>query len=187
MLQSQSNNDPPLSDMEMMKKAKYDLSAFEPIYERYVDRIYAYCRYRVQSIQDAEDLTSQVFARAMARCQTYRGGSVGAWLFRIAYHVTIDYFRTQKPTPLSDDALLTVSDNKSRSPLDEVVYREQVALLKSWVENLSDEKRNLLLLRITGELSAAEIGEIVGKNATSVRVEIHRIIQKLKQNAIQYQ
>lgn len=187
MHQPQSNSDPPLSDAEMMERAKQDLSAFEPIYERYVDRIYAYCRHRVQSFQDAEDLTSQVFARAMSRCHTYRGGSVGAWLFRIAYHITVDYFRSQKPTPLSDDALSTLSDHRTRTPLEEVVHREQLDLLKRWLNDLSDEKRNLLLLRITGELSSAEIGEIVGKNATSVRVEIHRIVQKLKQNAIHYQ
>ena len=187
MSHHQSNSDPPLSEPEIMEQAKHNLTAFVPIYEAYVDRIYAYCRHRVSSAQDAEDLTSQVFARAMARCRTYRGGSVGAWLFRIAYHITVDYYRDSTPAPLTDDALMMVTDHRNRPPLEEVVYREQLTLLKEWLADLSDEKRNLLLLRITGELSAAEIGDIVGKSATAVRVEIHRIIQKLKQNALNYQ
>lgn len=182
-----TNSDPPLSEIEMMELAKRDLGAFVPIYEAYVSRIYAYCRHRVGSAQDAEDLTSQVFARAMARCRTYRGGSVGAWLFRIAYHLTVDYFRTHQLTILSDDALDVINDPSHRTPLEEVVYKERLQLVQGWLAELSDEKRNLLLLRITGELSASEIGEIVGKSPTAVRVEIHRIIQKLKQNALEYQ
>lgn len=165
---------------EALERSKRDLNEFIPIYEAYVERIYAYCLARVHSAQDAEDLTSQVFARAMARCQTYRGGSVGAWLFQIAYHFTVDYFRESK-TSHSDTLLENMDDKNQSQPLDILIQKERLEILQRGLENLSESKRNLLLLRITGELSAAEIGQIVGKSAVAVRVEIHRIIQELKE------
>jgi RNA polymerase sigma-70 factor, ECF subfamily len=168
-----------------LEKSKDNLDEFVPIYEAYVERIYTYCRHRVHSPQDAEDLTSQVFARAMERCRTYRGGNVGAWLFQIAYHITMDYFRTPKLTVLSEDLLDRMSDHSQRQPLDVLLYKERLEMLSRYLDTLSEGRRNLLLLRITGELSAAEIGEIVGKRDTAVRVEIHRIIQELKQLALQ--
>jgi len=172
---------------QAMEKSKHDLNAFTPIYETFAGRIYSYCRHRVGSSQDAEDLTAEIFARAMSKCHTYRGGSVGAWLFRIAYHMTVDFYRSKKVTTVSDEVLNTMSDTGQRSPLEIVIQKERQGLLQELVDSLTEEKRNLLLLRITGELSSAEIGEIVGKNAGSVRVELHRIIQELKLNAVEEQ
>ena len=170
-----------------MERSKADLNEFLPIYEAFVERIYAYCHHRVQSQEDAEDLTSQVFAKAMANCASYRGGSVGAWLFQIAYHLTIDYFRGRNTSIVSESLLDNLSDENQHLPLEIVIQKENMAMISGYLENLSASKRNLLLLRITGELSAAEIGEIVGKSAAAVRVKIHRIIQELKQYALQDQ
>lgn len=166
-----------------LKASQSDLSAFAPIYEHFVERIYSYCLYRVYAAQDAEDLTSQIFARAMDRCHTYRGGNVGAWLFRIAYHITVDHFRARQPLPVSDDVLMTFPDGQQTSPLEQVIHQEQVQTLQHLLMQLDEDKRNLLLLRITGNLSAGDVGAIVGKSAGAVRVEIHRIVQSLKQTA----
>lgn len=169
---------------EAMHNCKQDIKAFTPVYEAYVDRIYSYCLYRVNTIADAEDLTSQVFARAMERCHTFRGGNVGAWLFRIAYHITIDHYRTKQTESVSDEQLAYIPDQSQRSPLETVIHREQLQYLDELLTTLDEDKRNLLLLRITGNLTSAQVGEIVGKSATSVRVEIYRIIQQLKKQAL---
>ncbi len=180
-----SLNKEDLSDA--MEKSKHDLTAFAPVYEAYVDRIFTYCRHRVGSVQDAEDLTAKVFQRAMERCHSFRGKSVGAWLFKIAYHITIDHYRSRSPQALSDEVLLTLSDSKQSSPLETVIQNERLGMLQQWLDELEEDKRNLLLLRITGGLSAPEIAEITGKSAGAIRTEIHRIIQKLKENALQNQ
>lgn len=167
-----------------LEKSKVNLNEFAPVYEAFVDRIYSYCRHRTGSTQDAEDLTAQVFQRAMERCHTYRGKYVGAWLFKIAYHITVDFYRSQKHEPVSDEVLINFVDRNGRSPVETVIHNERLEMLQSMLDDLDEEKRNLLLLRITGELSSAEIGEIVGKSAGAVRVEVHRIIQELKQKVI---
>jgi RNA polymerase sigma-70 factor (ECF subfamily) len=68
----------------ILAQARSDPAGFAPIYERYFPRVYQYCLRRVQQPLDAEDLAGLVFIRAMAGLREYRGGSVAAWLFRIA-------------------------------------------------------------------------------------------------------
>lgn len=170
---------------DAMRASQHDMTAFAPIYEAFAGRIYSYCLYRVRSVADAEDLTSQVFARAMDKCHTFKGDNVGAWLFRIAYHITVGYYCTKRPDPLSPSQLSVLSAPDT-SPLDRVIQDEEMAYLDDLLAKLDEDKRNLLLLRITADLSAAEVGEIVGKSATAVRTEIHRIIQQLKRTAVLY-
>ena len=83
-------------DAHHLRAAQHDLTQFAPVYERYVDRIYAYCRHRVGE-QDAEDVTSHIFVRAMGGVDGYRGGSVAAWLFRIAHNCVVDHLRYRRP------------------------------------------------------------------------------------------
>lgn len=170
---------------DAMRASQQDMNAFAPIYEAFVERIYSYCLYRVRSVADAEDLTSQVFARAMDKCHTFNGDNVGAWLFRIAYHITVDYYRAKRPEPLPPSQLSVLSAPDT-SPLDRVIQDEELAYLDELLAKLDEDKRNLLLLRITADLSASEVGEVVGKSATAVRTEIHRIIQQLKRTAVLY-
>ncbi|MEL6408199.1 MAG: sigma-70 family RNA polymerase sigma factor [Chloroflexota bacterium] len=175
------HEDPTLA--EALRACQHDMTAFEPIYEAFVDRIYTYCLHRVGSTTDAEDITSQVFARAMDKCHTFRGGHVGAWLFRIAYHLTVDYYRKKRPTSLTPTQL-SVLTSPEQSPLEVVMQQERKHYLENLLAQLDDDKRNLLLLSITGNLTAVEVGKVVGKRANTVRVELHRIIQQLRRIAI---
>src|SRR5258708_4377090 len=84
-------------DQQNMAQARQDVAAFAPLYERYFHRIYAYCRRRVDSPSDAEDLTSLVFTRALVAVRDYRGGSVAAWLFRIAHNTVANHLRDYRP------------------------------------------------------------------------------------------
>ncbi|MFN8374394.1 MAG: sigma factor [Anaerolineae bacterium] len=91
-------------EVRLMQQAQRNPALFAPLYERYVDRVYAYCRRRAASPQDAEDLCSMVFARALAGLHTYQGGHVAAWLFRIAHNVVVNHYRGRVPlVPLDDD------------------------------------------------------------------------------------
>ena len=90
-------------------------AAFAPVYEHYVDRIYAYCARRT-SPPEAEDLTSLVFARALAAVHDYRGGSVAAWLFRIAHNVVVNHYRDHHPALALDAA-----ESPQPEPLDRLI------------------------------------------------------------------
>ncbi|MCC6615492.1 MAG: sigma-70 family RNA polymerase sigma factor [Anaerolineae bacterium] len=149
-------------------------AAFAPVYERYVERIYAYCARRA-SPTEAEDLTSLVFARALAAVHDYRGGSVAAWLFRIAHNVVVNHYRDRHPSLALDDA-----DSPQPGPLDRLIAADEQRLIRRLIDELPAEQQNLLSLKLSAGLTSAEIGVVLGKSAGAVRVELHRIIQGLR-------
>lgn len=84
----------PLSDESwLVLQARQEPAAFGVLYERYIDRIYAYIYHRVGNSQDTEDLTARTFYRALDKLDTYedRGLPFSAWLFRIAHNLVANW------------------------------------------------------------------------------------------------
>jgi RNA polymerase sigma-70 factor (ECF subfamily) len=162
---------------QAVERTHTDPAAFKPIYEEYFPRIYRYCLRRVGCSQEAEDLTSHVFTRALASLSGYRGGSMAAWLFRIAHNVVANHLRDRRVTiPLEETESVAEGDGALGRLMDD----EERLLAARLIEQLPDEQRELLALRIAGGLSAKEIGQVIGKSEGAVRVAIHRIVQQLR-------
>jgi RNA polymerase sigma-70 factor (ECF subfamily) len=152
-------------------------AAFKPVYEAYFLRVYRYCLKRIGNIEEAEDITSLVFTRALTHIASFRGGSFPAWLFRIAHNVLANHFRDQRGTiPLERVEQIGRDDD----PLEKLETNEERQHIMRLVATLSEEQRNLLALKITARLSAKEIGVVIGKSEGAVRVAIHRVIQQLR-------
>jgi RNA polymerase sigma-70 factor (ECF subfamily) len=167
-------------EAQLMRLAQNNPVLFAPLYERYVDRVYAYCRRRAANTQDAEDLCSLVFARALAGLHTYEGGNVAAWLFRIAHNVVVNHYRQQRSfVPLDDD--FSVPDDFS---YDNVERAEDGRILAGLISRLPDDQRNLLSLAVDAGLTSQQIGALIGKNAGTVRVQLHRIFKSLRERLI---
>jgi RNA polymerase sigma-70 factor (ECF subfamily) len=172
-------------EVRILEWARTEPARFAALYERYFPRVYGYCLRRTGQVEEAEDLTSLVFTRALAALQTYRGGSVAAWLFRIAHNAVANHLRgrSRKPyVPL--DALTGVAEGSFATmigdPLDQVVQAEEHRRIAHLISALPEEQRDLLALRIAAGLSAKEVGEVLGKSEGSVRVALHRVLQVLR-------
>ncbi len=161
----------------ILQSAQDDLNYFAPIYSRYSKRIYAYCLSRLHVEADAQDITSQVFVQAMLNIHRFRGGSVRAWLFSIAHNLIVDHFRKNRRLVDLDTQEIYEWDTE---PIERIIRSENEALLRELIHRLPADKQDVLLLRFVGGLSAREIGEIIDKNETNVRVEIHRILKTLR-------
>ncbi len=166
-------------EADLLRRARDNPEAFAPIYERYVDRVYAYCRRRVDDPQEAEDLCSLVFARALGGLGGYRGGNVAAWLFQIAHNTVVKHYRARRTqAPLDETSWV---EEGGDDPLEQ---QDAQAVISGLVRQLTDDQRAVLALMIDGDMTSQQAGMILGRSAGSVRVQLHRILERLRQ---QYQ
>jgi RNA polymerase sigma-70 factor (ECF subfamily) len=152
-------------------------AALAEIYERYVDAVYRFMYYRVGDAATAEDLTAEVFTQVIEAISRYedRGLPFGAWLFRIARARLVDHIRREKvreTLPLSEEVLPS-SEFSPEDILKDVYFA-------SLLRYLTDEQRDVILLRFVGGLSNAEIAEVVGSNANAVKQMSYRALQRLR-------
>jgi RNA polymerase sigma-70 factor (ECF subfamily) len=170
---------PPDEDVILMLAAQQNSTHFAKIYEKYFQRIYAYCLRNVNNPDEAEDLASQVFVQSFRNLAHYRGGSVPAWLFRIAYGTVANHYRQSRPEVGIDDELPEIASD-TIEPLETIMITETHQHLYRLVSMLPDEDRHLLALKLDGELSSQEIGALLGKNAGAIRTQLHRIIKRIR-------
>lgn len=175
--------DDTVDEASVVAQARADPAQFAPLYARYFPRIYRYCLRRVASPMEAEDLTSAIFTSALAGLAGYRGGSFAAWLFQIAHHAVISHRRTGTAAHAT---LLALVASAPRAPdaeeeaMARLVAVEQHTLLDRAIAALSEEQQELLALKLSGRLTAREIGAVLGKSEGAVRVALHRLIQQLR-------
>jgi RNA polymerase sigma-70 factor (ECF subfamily) len=172
------------SDGDLIRAAQADPAAFAALYERYVDAIYRYCASRVGSTADAEDATSQTFARAFGALPGFRarsdlnGGGVRSWLFTIAHNVVVSGYRDHRPTiPLVDAELLVDLDP---TPDEQAIAAERRDTLRVAVARLSDDQRRVVELRLAG-LSGPEIAAVLGRSHGAVKMLQFRAIDRLRE------
>jgi RNA polymerase sigma-70 factor (ECF subfamily) len=85
--------------------------------------------------------------------------------------------RDRRPTLPLDDPLIATSDS---GPLDSVIRAEERQQLEAALATLAPDQRELLALKVSGELTAGEIAVVLGKSEGAVRVALHRTIQRLR-------
>ncbi|HEX9502900.1 MAG TPA: RNA polymerase sigma factor [Patescibacteria group bacterium] len=154
---------------------------FDSIYDHYLPKIYQFVYYRTRHKQTAEDITAQVFLKAVQHLSSYKSGEApfSAWLYRIARNAVIDNSRSIKPTQDLETAYnLAGPDNVMRA-VDATVTLETV---KIKMADLSDLQREVLTMRVWDELSHQEISEILEISEGSSKVAMSRAIANLKQS-----
>lgn len=159
---------------------------FEVLFRRYHPRVYAYVRYRIASVVEAEDVTSEILERALTHLASYdaRKGAFSTWLFRIAHNTLINHLKRMRRRQLRHaDVDLQVVDLVADAPSPERVVerREQVARMLKCLGTLSSRQQEVLSLRFAGQLTNREIARVLRMNERTVSVTILRALRKLRQ------
>ncbi len=155
-----------------------DAEAFGALYDRFQPEIYRYLVIRVRDQDVAEDLAQQVFLKAWQAIPRYehRGAPFRAWLYRMAHNQMVDYFRTYRHTTDLEDVELPEAAEAEGL----VLAAEMSEALHSALDRLSEDHRQVLVLRFLMEKSAREIGEIMGRKEVTVRGLQMRALQALR-------
>ena len=156
-----------------------DRQAQGELYERHVDPIYRYVRTRVRDDAVAEDLTAEVFIKALEGLSEYeaRGYPFQAWLYRIARARTVDYWRRQERR--REVALEETLPTEGSHPEELVEMQDQWGRAMDLVAQLTDDQQDVLILRFIGELTLSEVAEALGKTTGSVKSLQHRALASL--------
>ncbi|MGH2442337.1 MAG: RNA polymerase sigma factor [Chloroflexota bacterium] len=166
-------------DNHIAEAAKRNPLAFGELYERYYTRIYRYVYHRVGAAVDAEDITAVVFMKALESLPSFqsRRNGFAPWLFRIARNSVVDHYRRRKKQCSLDAAEHKASD---ADPVGLVLLSERRSELHTLLECLSNDQRDVVLLRYSADLSFPEVAYALGKNEPAVRMLLHRALRKLK-------
>jgi RNA polymerase sigma-70 factor (ECF subfamily) len=177
----QSEEQPLKDERSLVRQARQgDANAFGLLYDAYVDRLYRFIYYRVSDVPLAEDLTSKVFLKAWENLPNYRyqGLSFGAWLFSIARNTVIDHYRTarQEPSLESVGPVTDESIDLERS-LNESLQSDALA---EALRQLTDEQREVLVLKFIIGYTTEEIARLMKKRPGAVRALQMRGLQALE-------
>ncbi len=157
---------------------------FEALFAVYYRKLYRYVRYRVDSLQEAEDLTALAFERALTHRASYdpAKSAFSTWLFRIARNAIINHQvqhrRRGTAIGLEEIADLPV---ETQSPEEAVIHKEASQRLLQQMSTLSPRDQDILALKFAGRLTNREIAETLELNEKTVSVILLRGLRKLRQ------
>jgi len=170
------------SDAELLEAFRQgDGKAFELLVRRYQRPLLSIARRFADDLDDAEDLAQRAFINAARRAGGWRGGSFKSWLFRIVVNLAKNHVRDTARFDRSEEAAGVEAEPTPAEAPQKLVEREQREELRRAVARLPKRQREVLLLRIDGDLPFAEIAATLGITEVNAKVNFHHAVQKLKE------
>lgn len=153
----------------------------EEIYEEYFNSVYKYLLCLTHDANLSEELTQETFCKAIEKIHTFKGNSkISVWLCQIAKNLLInEHNKNKKHHNVSDEELVLLED--SINVEDTIILNNEKINLYKKMQKLDNNSKEVVYLRITGELSFKEIGNILNKSENWARVTFYRARKKLEE------
>ena len=167
----------------MLAYAAGDAAAFEQLYARHRGKLYRYLQRQLRDNAVADELFQDVWQRVIASRSGWKpDAGFATWLYTIAHHRLGDHWRSLKPRPSApadaDERMARVADpDTPERVLSEFERRRQLQLA---LDDLPEEQREVLLLRLEQELTLEEIGDITGVGRETVKSRLRYAMDKLR-------
>jgi RNA polymerase sigma-70 factor, ECF subfamily len=172
---------PPTADERLLvEAAQADLSKFDVLYELHFERVYFFIVSRVHDRTNAEDLTSEVFHKALANLPYYqwRGTPFSAWLYRIASNAIVDHFKRSNREQQADTLEhQLVQPDLSSTDLD---FIERHVHFHRIVGQLPEIQRRVVYERFVKERSIREIARRLSRTEGAIKQLQFRALQTLR-------
>src|SRR5919108_1025396 len=157
-----------------------DVRAFEALVRRYQRPVLAIARRFAVDLDDAEDLAQRAFINASQRAGGWRGGTFKSWLFRIVVNLAKNHLRDIARFERSEEAQPREPEPTASDSEDRIARAQEQRLLREAVVRLPKRQREVLLLRIDGDLPFGEIAQALGITEVNAKVNLHHALQNLK-------
>lgn len=150
---------------------------FGKVYDLLIDHIYQFIYWKVRRVEEAEDLTEDVFKKAWLGLSSYKAKNFCGYMFTIARNSVIDHYRKHKETTSIEKA--TIID-ETDGPFDRYIKRESGREIIDKLKRLPEFYREVIVLRFIQDLSIEETAAALKKSKISIRVAQFRALKKLK-------
>ena len=151
----------------------------EQIYKQYFETVNKYLFCLTHNSDISEELTQETFYRAVKKINTFKGEcKMSVWLCQIAKNLWYDELKKNKKMESMEQTFLIQSEENLE---ENIILNENKLELYKKLQKLDKQTREVIYLRITGELSFKEIGDILNKTENWARVTFYRGKQKLKE------
>ena len=165
--------------------------AMEALFRRYRKPVFAWLLRTAPDRTEAEDLYQEAWLKVVRGIDGYTSGGFKAWLWRIVRNTAVDRARKKTAAPMLDEPMSDEQDAESRveqladekavSALERMEAEERRSLLRRAVEGLSARLKDVVLLRIHGELEFREIAEMLGLPLGTVLGRMNLAVRKLRE------
>jgi len=154
-------------------------AGMEAVIQKYRDPLYFHARYIVKDHQEAYDVVQEVFIKAMREARIFDDEfKIKAWLFRVTSNLCFNQVRNRKRRGAILDSMVK-PEAFSADQMDAVFAGEQREEMSSALEQLSDDHRDILVLRYYDDLSYAEIAEVLQVKLGTVMSRLSRARMRL--------
>ena len=164
------------------KILKGDVNAFSFLVDNYKNMVFSLAFKMTKSREEAEEVSQDTFIKAYKNLCKFKGDSkFSTWLYRIAYHTSLDTIKKNKNTTNTYD-INEVTFNQIKAVehiLEGIERKERAELMEVCLQKMADEERSIIWMFYYDELSLKEIIEVTGLQEANIKVKLHRARKKL--------
>ena len=173
-----------LSDEELVKLIieSRNTKIYGILYDRYSQKVYSRCLKFVSQVEEAQDLTHDLFIKVFYNLSKFQNkSSFSTWLYAVTYNHCLDYLNKKNKLPLENEERLL--DSTPDSSIEEIEDSEIFALkaekLKIAMERVDSKDRMILLMRYLDESSIKDIATVLQLSESAVKMRINRAKRRI--------
>lgn len=165
-----------------MLSKKIDEQAFLKAYEVFAPKIFRHIYFRVNSKEDAEDLTSQVFLKSWVYLKDSHNKikDLKSFFYRTTHNLIVDYYRKKARTPFMINEEFENKFFYEKDIVQKINDQEELKMVRGAVFKLKKDFRDVIVLRYMDDLSIKEISKITHKSKNAIYITLSRAIKELQ-------
>ncbi|TPN87638.1 RNA polymerase sigma factor [Aquimarina algicola] len=172
-----------LSDEELMiLVSNGNLDMMSILFERYHIRLFNFLLKMTRDRDASQDLTQEVFYKAIKYRRSYKRGKFSSWIFTIARNCFSDHYQSKK---MAMQRLDDIDYKLKEKEQNEVEKREDKQQLNRALDKLNTKDKELIIMHRYQGIKYQEIAEIMGSTEGAIKTKVHRAVHKLKQHYLQ--